>query len=62
MFIDLQNKKVIFNYDKLDYNISNAFLFDDNNLMVCATDMKKYGINENPKFYKINMQSNELEC
>ena len=60
--IDLQNKKVIFNYDKLDYNISNAFLFNDNNLMVCATDMKKYGINENPKFYKINMQSNELEC
>lgn len=60
--IDLETKKIIFNYDKLEFSISNAFLLENNTLLITGTDMKKFGINENPKFYKINISTNEFEC
>ena len=60
--IDIENKKVILNYTDKKYNISSAFMFDENNLIVSAAAMEKYGINENPKFYKVNFDTLDFEC
>ena len=48
-------------YGKLDFEIMEVYKIN-NNIIALATDSKKYGINENPKFYKIIDEKLELYC
>ncbi|BBE31814.1 peptidase S9 [Tepiditoga spiralis] len=60
---DIKNKKIetiISVSNKL--NFSKPFLIDDETIIVPASDMKLYGINENKKFYKINIKTKDIKC
>ena len=57
--IDEDSTKSI--YSKLDFEIMEVYKIN-NNIIALATDSKKYGINENPKFYKIIDEKLELYC
>ncbi|OQY09049.1 MAG: S9 family peptidase, partial [Fusobacteriia bacterium 4572_132] len=43
-------------------NFSKPFLIDDETIIVPASDMNLYGINENKKFYKINVKTKNIKC
>ncbi|MFL0252580.1 alpha/beta hydrolase family protein [Clostridium neuense] len=60
--LDLKTKEVvkINEQNKLVYHYA-AFM-SENSVIFAATDMKKLGLNENPKFYLIDLNSKEARC
>ncbi|MBE0701425.1 MAG: S9 family peptidase [Acholeplasmataceae bacterium] len=56
---DIASKKTTTLYNKDVYSISNLYLLDDL-IIVAATDMKAFGINENRSFYVLNDQNLSL--
>lgn len=54
------------NMDKLtqgeEFSYSYANFMKDNTIILMGSDMKKYGINENAKFYKLNIKTKEYIC
>ncbi len=60
--IDLKDKKaqLISPKDSYAYGIPN--FLSENKIIVDANDMKHYGINENNKFYTIDINSKEQKC
>lgn len=62
LLIDIKDNKVLYNCKKSDYNFTKAFINSSNKIIVLATDMKLYGINENSKFYILNPYTGEMTC
>lgn len=54
------------NMDKLtqgeEFSYSYVNFMKDNTIILMGSDMKKYGINENAKFYKLNIKTKECIC
>ncbi|EJP23120.1 peptidase, S9A/B/C family, catalytic domain protein [Peptostreptococcaceae bacterium AS15] len=57
--IDENSTKAL--YDKMDFEISEIYKTGED-IITLASDMKSYGINENPKFYKLKGAKLELYC
>ncbi len=57
--IDENSTKAL--YDKMDFEISEIYKIGED-IITLASDMKSYGINENPKFYKLIGEKLELYC
>ena len=57
--IDENNTKTL--YDKMDFEISEVYKIRED-VITLASDMKIYGVNENPKFYKLKGEKLELYC
>lgn len=57
--IDENNTRAL--YDKMDFEISEVYKIRED-VITLASDMKIYGVNENPKFYKLNGTKLELYC
>ena len=57
--IDKNNTRAI--YDKMDFEISEVYKIGED-IITLASDMKIYGVNENPKFYKLIGEKLELYC
>jgi dipeptidyl aminopeptidase/acylaminoacyl-peptidase len=55
--IDKNNTRAI--YDKMDFEISKVYKIGED-IITLASDMKIYGVNENPKFYKLIGEKLEL--
>jgi len=59
---DIENKKT----EKISvndtYRISDIHFLNDTEFFLFATDMKKYGLNENGKFYLLNTTDKKMNC
>ena len=53
---DCQSKEVYTVLDQEDYNIQGLDILDDE-LLVTASDQSRYGVNENPMFYRLSEES-----
>jgi len=60
--IDIKNDKLdkLTPSEKHEYNYAN--FIRDNKIIVSGSDMTRYGINENSKFYIIDLESKERNC
>ncbi|MCP5454892.1 MAG: S9 family peptidase [Thermotogae bacterium] len=45
-----------------DFSVAKIVFYDENTLLAVASDMQKYGINENSKFYKYSLDSQKFTC
>lgn len=57
--IDKDKLQNISPYDNFSYSYAN---FIENNIIFTGSDMKGYGINENEKFYRLDLSNKEVEC
>lgn len=59
---EIDNKKLtkITPYDNFAYN--NPYFIEDDKLIFSGSDMKKYGINQNPLYYIYDLNSSECKC
>lgn len=62
MLIDIEENKVLYNLKHSELNFTEAFINSSNKIIALATDMKKYGINENSKFYTIDPYTKTIQC
>lgn len=60
--LNLQNKSIRQVVKDDDYCYSYADYIDDNTLLAAGSSMKKYGINENHKFYSIDIDNGNMKC
>jgi dipeptidyl aminopeptidase/acylaminoacyl peptidase len=46
----------------IEMNFDDAIYFDTNTVITRGCDLKRFGANENKKFYKINLETKEMIC
>lgn len=65
MVLDLNEKKILFDFEQEKYAIHAAFLSEKNQVVAIASAMSMYGINENPKILTVDLttgEEKELAC
>lgn len=60
--LDLQNKSIRKVVKNDEYCYSYAGYIDDNTLLAAGSSMKKCGLNENHKFYSIDIDNGNMQC
>lgn len=60
--LNLQNKSIRQVVKDNEYCYSYADYIDDNKLLAAGSSMKKYGLNENHKFYSIDIDNGNMKC
>lgn len=60
--LDLEDKSITKLNAEMILEYHYAEFMSENEIIFAATDMKKLGLNENPKFYLIDLNSKEAKC
>lgn len=60
--LNLQNKSIQQVVKDDEYCYSYTDYMDDNTLLAAGSSMEKYGLNENHKFYSIDIDNGNMEC